>query len=339
MSWVNKLFGNIEKKQHAHLSGSPTFLKPKYDVSFQMEMAKAIVAEKVSAGVLLWIALPLRNNTLHEPSFGVYVDPVTYNKLNQSNAFQLGFRRGDAPALFQWLVRVQDPENPSITMDFTSEHIPLDGLALAKLRHFLENMQIVYIYYVSSTQSNYIYMDIPAILKQQIPSLCPELHANSSLLRETVEASAHPRPRARLIGDVEVSDTHVKCSDGLLISLEDIRKVSAPKILLGVDPSLLPNTAGGVVTIECFVGGHFKVILIPTSNFDQANEMVEEIQRVRKTNRLATQQVEGRIVVGECENCHRPLRVKAHAVTKEMRLTCKCGHVNTIHVPDTLLKS
>ena len=40
-----------------------------------------------------------------------------------------------------------------------------------------------------------------------------------------------------------------------------------------------------------------------------------------------------RIVVGECEVCHKPIRVKAHAVRTEMRLTCKCGHVNTIKKP------
>lgn len=323
------------------MSWVANFFRPEYDLSFQIEMAKAVRAEKVPAGTLLWIGLPFKANTIYEPCFGVYVDPATHNKLNRASTFQLGFRRGDASAPVQWLVRVQDPDNPASTMDFTSEHVLLDDLALAKLRHFLENMQIVYIYYVSATQSNYVYMDIPAILKQQIPSLCPELYANSPLpqARKTVEATAHPSPNIRLIGDVEVSDTHVKCSDGLLIGLEDIRKVSAAKGVIGVDPNLVRNMAGGVVAIECFVGGIFKVILIPAGNFDQAKEIVEEIQRARKMYKASAESTQGRVVVGECENCHRPLRVKAHAVTREMHLTCKCGHVNTIHVPETLLKS
>jgi len=51
----------------------------------------------------------------------------------------------------------------------------------------------------------------------------------------------------------------------------------------------------------------------------------------------ATAGTESRIVIGECETCHRPLRVKAHAVKSTMRLTCKCGHANIVHVPETLV--
>lgn len=45
----------------------------------------------------------------------------------------------------------------------------------------------------------------------------------------------------------------------------------------------------------------------------------------------------GRVVVGECEACHRPLRVKAHAVRSEMHLARTCGHVNIVHMPEELL--
>ena len=38
----------------------------------------------------------------------------------------------------------------------------------------------------------------------------------------------------------------------------------------------------------------------------------------------------GRVVVGQCESCGRPLRVKAHAVRDGMHLTCKCGHANDV---------
>lgn len=33
----------------------------------------------------------------------------------------------------------------------------------------------------------------------------------------------------------------------------------------------------------------------------------------------------GKVVVGECVSCHRPLKVKASAVRSVMHLTCKCG--------------
>jgi hypothetical protein len=37
-----------------------------------------------------------------------------------------------------------------------------------------------------------------------------------------------------------------------------------------------------------------------------------------------------RVVVGRCEACQRELRVKSSALSLEMRLTCKCGHVNIV---------
>lgn len=371
MSWTDKLFGKREKKQDTHAPGVPTFASPPYDVSFQMEMAKAIEAEKVPAGTLLWIALPLRKNTLYEPCFGVYVDPATYDKLKQASAIQLGFGRGDIPAPFQWVVRIQDPDNTAKTMEFMSEQLPLDDLALVKLQHFLGNMKIFYLYYVSATQSNYVYLSIPSVLKQHIPSLCPELQAKSSppLAPQAGKASeASDRPSSatrrkkdvrtqqsqlstarRPIGGVEVGDAYVKCPDGTNINLGDIRDVSAPRILIGVDPSLLPGTIrtgegpGAAVLIKHVpgVGGRPQDKLVPVSDFDQADEIVKEIQQARKrykSTKVGGQPSQGRIVVGECENCHRPLRVKAHGVKREMHLTCKCGHVNIIHVPDELLK-
>ena len=37
-----------------------------------------------------------------------------------------------------------------------------------------------------------------------------------------------------------------------------------------------------------------------------------------------------RVIVGTCEACKRPLRVKSSALSTEMRLTCKCGHLNLV---------
>ena len=39
-----------------------------------------------------------------------------------------------------------------------------------------------------------------------------------------------------------------------------------------------------------------------------------------------------RPVVGACEVCSRPLRVKRRGIRPTMRLTCKCGHMNVVHV-------
>jgi hypothetical protein len=39
---------------------------------------------------------------------------------------------------------------------------------------------------------------------------------------------------------------------------------------------------------------------------------------------------EQRVEVGLCEVCHRPLRTKSAGLRPDMRLTCRCGHVNVI---------
>lgn len=343
MSWIKKLLGNSKKNQDTHVSGTPIFLRPQYDVPFQMEMAKVIGAEKVPAGMLLWISLPFSKNTLYDPCFGVYVDPATYGKLNRANAFQLEFGKGSANSTFQWVVRVQDPDNPPRSLEFTSEQILLDDLALVKLRHFLESMEVFYLYYVSATQSNFVYLSIPVSLKQQIPSLYPELQAKSSPPPATQGSRA-----ASSTEGLEVTNAYIKCPDGTIINLTDIREVSAPRLLIGIDPNLFPGgvrseqVAGAVLLIRYFPGGTGdRPIdkLVPVEDFDRADELVTEIQKARKMHKAGAEPEQGRIVLGECENCHRPLRVKAHAVTRNMRLTCKCGHMNTIHVPDTLLKS
>jgi len=37
-----------------------------------------------------------------------------------------------------------------------------------------------------------------------------------------------------------------------------------------------------------------------------------------------------KVVVGTCEACNRPLRMKRRGVRTAMRLTCKCGHLNIV---------
>lgn len=46
----------------------------------------------------------------------------------------------------------------------------------------------------------------------------------------------------------------------------------------------------------------------------------------------------GRTVVGKCESCHRPLKVKTKAIKALMSLTCKCGKKNLIkdHVAELI---
>ena len=48
-------------------------------------------------------------------------------------------------------------------------------------------------------------------------------------------------------------------------------------------------------------------------------------------------EVEGRVLIGTCQKCARNIRVKPQGLAREMRLTCKCGAVNTFHVAEEIL--
>jgi hypothetical protein len=44
-----------------------------------------------------------------------------------------------------------------------------------------------------------------------------------------------------------------------------------------------------------------------------------------------------RVVVGECQSCHRPLKTRTRAVRESMALTCKCGTITRVTVPPEVL--
>lgn len=132
----------------------------------------------------------------------------------------------------------------------------------------------------------------------------------------------------------------VVCPDGQRIPLEDLRGVSAPRILIGVDPSLQPGSVrsgelpGASVVVKYQrpgVKGPPLVKLIPVASFAVADEVVSQIQEAKEAARSGAGQP--KTVVGRCESCGRELRVKASAVRPSMALTCKCGHLNRIPGP------
>lgn len=48
-------------------------------------------------------------------------------------------------------------------------------------------------------------------------------------------------------------------------------------------------------------------------------------------------EVENRVLLGTCPKCAQNIRVKPQGLAREMRLTCKCGTVNTFRVADDVL--
>lgn len=137
-----------------------------------------------------------------------------------------------------------------------------------------------------------------------------------------------------------VNGESVSCPDGQKIPLEDLRDVSAPRILIGVDPSLNSGEvssgelSGAAVVLKYQhqgVKGPPLVKLIPVASFAEADEIVFRIQQARKSARQGAGAAKA--VVGKCEHCGRELRVKASAVRPSMSLTCKCGSLNRITGP------
>ena len=138
-----------------------------------------------------------------------------------------------------------------------------------------------------------------------------------------------------------VDGESIRCSDGQTIPLADLRDVSAPRILIGVDPSLHSgevssgDLSGAVVVLKYQrhgVKGPPLNKLVPVASFAEADEIVSRIQTARKSARQGDGAA--KVVVGKCEHCGRELRVKASAVRPSMNLTCKCGSVNRITNPD-----
>jgi len=141
-------------------------------------------------------------------------------------------------------------------------------------------------------------------------------------------------------GSPVVDGESLVCSDGERIPLEDLRDVSAPRVLIGVDPSLQPGAVrsgdlpGAAIVIKYQrqgVKGPPLVKFVPARSFEEADEAVLRIQEARRSARSGAGS--GKAVVGRCESCGRELRMKASAVRPSMTLTCKCGHLNRIQGP------
>jgi len=146
--------------------------------------------------------------------------------------------------------------------------------------------------------------------------------------------------RKQMEHSVVVNGESVSCPDGQKIPLADLRDVSAPRILIGIDPSLhsgevssgeLPGAAVVLKYQRQGVKGPPLVKLIPVASFTEADDIVSRIQQARKSARQGAGGA--KVVVGKCEHCGRDLRVKTSAVRASMSLTCKCGSLNRITGP------
>ena len=49
--------------------------------------------------------------------------------------------------------------------------------------------------------------------------------------------------------------------------------------------------------------------------------------------------VSSKVKIGNCQQCSRELRVKGRGIKPKMNITCKCGSVNSIDVPNEVLRN
>lgn len=143
-----------------------------------------------------------------------------------------------------------------------------------------------------------------------------------------------------------VDGEFIVCPDGQRIRLDDLRAVTAPRILMGVDPSLQSGSVrsgdlpGAVVVLKYQhpgVKGPPQVKLVSVTSFDEADQIVLQLQHAKRSARGTAGA--GRVVAGRCESCGRELRVKAGALRPAMRLTCKCGYLNLVQGPAAIENS
>jgi hypothetical protein len=146
------------------------------------------------------------------------------------------------------------------------------------------------------------------------------------------ESNASPASVAEIDGD------HLRCPDGAVIRISSIVDVSAPRVLIRVDPtvdSVRNETGTPVVLIRHGIDPNTnrpRETLVPMRDFDKADSLVHRIKTARRTQRGGAGGDEGggRTVVGHCESCGHALRVRGGAIRPEMTLTCRCGHVTRV---------
>jgi hypothetical protein len=136
---------------------------------------------------------------------------------------------------------------------------------------------------------------------------------------------------------IEINESSLRLDDGQVINLSSIKEVKPADNIIG-NPShplmiSITNELGkgnGVVYLLYITPHGPETMLITTSDPSSAVVLAMQIKEAIEIAKKAGASID-RVTVGECTNCHRPLRVKANAVRSQMVLTCKCGYKNQIH--------
>lgn len=144
------------------------------------------------------------------------------------------------------------------------------------------------------------------------------------------------QPKSGQLSAPKLGKTSIELSDGTIIQLSDIKKVSDCDLVLGAPNHPLVRAIKaeielgyGVVYLLFVSENGPSSAVIPMENRTAAIAFAERIEIAKSSLK---KQFSTRVIVGECLKCHRKLRVRERAVKPEMKLTCKCGEQNMVHV-------
>lgn len=144
------------------------------------------------------------------------------------------------------------------------------------------------------------------------------------------------QPKSGQLRAPQLRKTSIELSDGTIIQLSDIKKVSDCDLVLGAPNHPLVRAINaeieqghGVIYLLFVSENGPSSVVIPMVDRPAAIALAERIEIAKASLK---KQSSTRVIVGECVECHRKLRVKEHAIKPEMILTCKCGKQNMVHV-------
>lgn len=354
MGWFSNIFRKkAESEKPNAITSDLNFVEGKDAVTLKSEVTNWIRTQNSPQGTLIWFVLPYEKNQCSQPCFGVLADPILYGKLDRTESFNIAFVPTDPSSSFQWHFGFEDPDNPGTTIKLVTDLLVVDKSSLEKLRYVAEHMRTHYLFYVSTEFSNFLYMEMFPEFNEKLYQFYVSLRRALTERESAIEKKqprnelSHllvgpktPRPtisrRDGQLGIPHISETSIELADGTIIRLSDIKEISDCGVVLGAPNHPLVRAInaeieqGHSVVYLLFVSENRpSSVVIPVVDRPTAIAIAEQIKIAKDSLK---KQKSTRVIVGECAECHRKLRIKEHAIKPKMVLTCKCGKQNVVHV-------
>ena len=359
ISFWKKLFG--EKEELIAKSDTINFIKLQDAISFKPKVANWIRKQNSPLGNLFWFAVPSGKNQYYQPCFGIFTDSVLFDKLERAETFNLNCSINNIPLTFKWSVVFGDPDNSGNQITLNTNSIEVDEYSLAKLNYIAEHVQLHYFFYVSAESSNFVWMEMGPEFNEKLSQLYLSLKNKQADISNTLEEEhlkqespvVHIGPKIPPLKlnnehseDIKVGDTSLTLEDGTIIQISDIKEVADGRQVIGASSHSIMRAINselekghGVVYLLYVTNNRPSTAIIPIENHSNTAVLIEQIKNARdflkKKKREVTKTKEE---IGKCEKCGRTLRAKIGGLKEKMHITCKCGAISIINVPNVLLE-